>query len=303
MESTYATVAINVEYAQMTEALRWQQQRIIELEAENRELHRQLDDLRRGVGVSLIIAGRHIPIVSPAADPITHSAASPAPGSPWASGLHSPASPTDTAPIPTSIPTPMPMPQPMMSPRAFPTQPPIHQPSHHTSPQPAHLSARSNARPSETTFPEHAWLTGPTPAVKPAQPARQPQAQQARSMPHEGDSRAEFAPPSQQSQRFTPPAWMTEEAPTVTSWEPTPAAVLPSYPPLPAPHPPFPQGNTVPAPEDMWHAEQRYTSKKYPTLAQITGKHPALSMPGKRKKAGASHDDKHSPFADSFVLG
>ncbi len=41
-----------------------QQRRIQQLEAENAELRRQLDDLRRGVGVALVIHGRAIPLAA-----------------------------------------------------------------------------------------------------------------------------------------------------------------------------------------------------------------------------------------------
>src|SRR5215468_120936 len=39
-----------------------QQRRIAQLEAENRDLRRQLDELRRGIGVAVMIHGRPIPL-------------------------------------------------------------------------------------------------------------------------------------------------------------------------------------------------------------------------------------------------
>lgn len=281
MGSTYATSASNVEYAQMTEALRWQQQRIIELEAENRELYRQLDDLRRGIGVSLIIEGRHIPLA--------------------ASSLQSPASSTTTAPVPT----PMPAPLPMTPHRDFSTQPPIHPTAHNTNTasQSVPPPERPRARHSETAFPEQAWLTDTAPGAKLTQPERQLQSQPARPMPHQGNFRAEPAPPPQQPQSLVPPAWLIEDAPTITMGELSPVAAPPSHQPAPAQRQSLPPGSIGPAPAEVWRAERVYESGKFPTLAQITGKHPAVSAPGKRKKAGDMHDDTHSPFTDSFVLG
>ena len=60
----------NEQYRQMVNWMDRQQCRVAELEAENRELRHQLDDLRRGVGVSLVIQGRALPVsVLPAPEP------------------------------------------------------------------------------------------------------------------------------------------------------------------------------------------------------------------------------------------
>lgn len=276
MGSTYATnamsamSAMNAEYAQMTDALRWQQQRIIELEIENRELHRQLDDLRRGVGVSLVIDGRQIPLAS--------TGASLAQDAPRTSSGHPPIPPTATppTPIPVSLPSPITPPQP---------------------PQ------RPNARHSAPAFPENAWLTGPAPAVKPAPPSpQQHPSQPARPMPRQGNHHVGPAQPPQ-PQRFVPPTWLSEESPTVASWETESEAAPPSHPRIPAQRQHLPHTPIGPVPAEVWRAEQRYESGKLPTLAQMTGQHSAVRIPGKRKKTGNTYGDEHNPFTDSFVLG
>lgn len=290
MGPTYATNAMSAEYAQMTDALRWQQQRIIELETENRELRRQLADLRSGVGISLIIEGRQIPLASPGA--------SSTPAASWASGAYSPSSPAATAPTSTPVPSPSPLAPPQ---RAYPTYPPI-QPTAHAAPPPAPPSQRPNGPHSEAAFAENAWLTGSMPAAKSTPPDRQQQPQPARPMPRQGNRRAEPQQPPQQSQRFTPPAWLSEEAPTVASWETEFEAAAPAHSRTPAQRQRVPQTPIGPVPEEIWRAEQRYESGKFPTLAQITGQHHAVRIPGKRKKASNTHDDR-SPYTDSFVLG
>lgn len=288
-----AMSATNTPYLQMTDALRWQQQRIVELEAENRELRRQLEDLRRGVGISLIIDGRQIPLASPAAAAMPHPSAGPALDAAWISGAHPSSAPT-TAPVPT----PRPLPSPVTPPYALPTQPPIQAAAHTAPPQ------RANAQPGEAAaFPENAWLTGPAPALKPAQPAQQQQ-QPTRHTPRQEIRRVEPQQPPQSPQRFTPPAWLHEETPTAASWESEPqASAASSHPRMAArrhytPHNPIP-----PVPEEIWRAEQQRDSGKFRTLAQITRQQPAVSIPDKPRKTSNTHGNDYSPFADSFVLG
>jgi hypothetical protein len=50
------------EYEQYANWYEHQQRRIAELETENRELRRQLEDLRRGIGIAVLIHGRPIPL-------------------------------------------------------------------------------------------------------------------------------------------------------------------------------------------------------------------------------------------------
>ncbi len=284
-----AVSAMNTTYIQMTEALRWQQQRIIELEAENRELRRQLEDLRRGVGISLVIDGRQIPLASPAAASMPHPSAGATQDAAWTSGVH-----PSSAPTTGSFPTPRPLPSPMTPPFTLPTQPPVQAAAHTAPPQ------RATTQPGEAaTFPENAWLTGPAPALKPAQQQQQPTQPASR----QESRRVEPQQPPQPLQRFTPPAWLHEEAPTPASWESEPEASAPSHPRVAArrhytPHNPIP-----PVPEEIWRAEQQRDTGKFRTLAQITRQQPAVSIPGKPRKTSNTHGNDHSPFADSFVLG
>jgi hypothetical protein len=52
------------DYHRLRQWLEQQERRLAEVEAENRELRRQLDELRRGVGVSVVIQGRAIPLAA-----------------------------------------------------------------------------------------------------------------------------------------------------------------------------------------------------------------------------------------------
>lgn len=297
-----AMSAMNVEYTQMTEALHWQQQRIVELETENRELRRQLDDLRRGVGVSLVIEGRQIPLMSPDAPAMPrHSAgpsARPTPAAPWISGVYPASTPATTA---APAPTPVPMPPPMTPPQpAFPSRPAVQTTAHTMPPQ------RANTHHGEAAFPENAWLTGPVPAVKPASPSllQQQQQQPARHTPHQESSRVQQSQHQSHLHRFTPPTWLQEEAPTVASWEAEPKANTPmSNPRTSVQRQHSPKNPIPPIPAEVWRAEQQRDTGRFRTLAQMTGQHPAVRIPGKAKKAGTPHGDEHNPFADSFVLG
>ena len=289
-----AMSAMNAEYARMTEAVRWHQQRIIELEAENRELRRQLDALRRGVGVSLIIEGRQIALAPLAATSMSHHSAGPTPDAPWTSGIHPMPTPATAMPSPTPIPIPQPMTLPQ---RAYPSQPAVQGTAHTMPPQRAH------AQHGEAAFPENAWLTGPVPAIKPAPPSSQQQQQPARHTPHQ-ESRRVQQPQQSHLQRFTPPAWLQEEAPTVASWGAEPEADDPSsHPRTPVQRQYVPQNPIPPIPAEVWRAEQQRDTAKFRTLAQMTGQHPAVRIPGRAKKAGTPHGDERNPFADSFVLG
>lgn len=57
------------EYGHVSEWLERQQRRIAELEAENRELRRQMDELRRGAGIAVVIQGRAYALAAPAPAP------------------------------------------------------------------------------------------------------------------------------------------------------------------------------------------------------------------------------------------
>src|SRR6266849_5600736 len=58
----------------------WLRQRARQLEMENHELRRELDELRRGVGIAVLIQGRPVPLSAlPAAGTVRPSQPTPAP--------------------------------------------------------------------------------------------------------------------------------------------------------------------------------------------------------------------------------
>jgi hypothetical protein len=132
------------QYGRMIEWMEYQQRRLAELETENRALRDRLDELRRGVGVMVMIQGRAYPLANgaPVAAPRTAEFS-------HATGGFPAVQPSHTAPCPAvpSRPTP-----PMGTPRI-----------------PPHAQA----------FPETDWLTGQMRSVHaPAEPPRQPQPQE-----------------------------------------------------------------------------------------------------------------------------
>ena len=312
MNAMNAISAMNAEYAQMTEALRWQQQRIIDLEAENRELRRQLDDLHRGVGVSVVIEGRQIPLAALAAasSPPSASAGPVNPGlasnASWIYGGHQAVPPMMAAPVPAPPPAQSPQPGAPVQ-RTF----AAHQPAPASSLAPSHSSPAQPAKPaqqaastwnSEGAFPEHAWLTGPAPAVKPAQRSSQQPAQRSARQPLRQERRS-AEPSPQQPQRPVPPTWLREEAPTEASWDSDFASSPPVREHRVAHRQYLPHTPTPPIPAEPWQDERRQDSGQFPTLAKITGQHPAVRIPGKPKKARNVPGDERTPFSDSFVLG
>ena len=71
------------EYGRMRSWMEWQQRRIVELESENLLLRRQLDALRRGFGVSVVIQGTQFPLAPlPALNP-----PSPLPAGQWSASI------------------------------------------------------------------------------------------------------------------------------------------------------------------------------------------------------------------------
>ncbi len=276
----------NEQYGQILSWMDRQQRRVAELETENNELRRQLDDLRRGVGVSLVIQGRALPVsVLNALEPASAVASSaipvPAPiGEYLASSL--PGTPVP-APRPThpAYPT-------YSAPRA--TQAPITPVSPVT---PQHQMA-SRATPA----PDSTWLTGKMRTVRPTAPQSSGMERQRTETP---------------SHEMTP-NWLREDtrtptspiAPRVQSWLPTPLPATPKprtlasatgkqqavRPPLrqeqatTSPTQPRPRRSTLP------HLEPEHL----PSLAQMTGRQPAVRIPGKPTT-------ERTPFSDSFVLG
>jgi hypothetical protein len=64
MERTNATGNASAGFEGIAQMLLEQKKLMDALEAENRDLRRQLDDLRRGVGISVVIEGKTIPLAA-----------------------------------------------------------------------------------------------------------------------------------------------------------------------------------------------------------------------------------------------
>ncbi len=281
----------NEQYTQMVGWMERQQRRVADLERENRELRRQLDELRCGVGVSLVIQGRALPVtVLPAPEPTGPVAAAPAhartgeypaysmrnspssvPAAPWSL-------PSSSAPLAEQPPSPF-----------FPITPAI-------PPAPVPTPARP------TPAPDSTWLTGRMRAVRaPMTPARA----------------GEFAPPraAMPSQDMTP-AWLREHdevrmpepiLPPVPSWPSTtpaasqrPRTLAAATGKQPAVRSPLRQGQSSATAPNFASPRQpmapRLEPEPLPTLAEMTGRQPAVRLAGKRPA-------ERSPFSDSFVLG
>src|SRR5258708_7309635 len=135
----------------------WLRKRARQLEIENCELRRELDELRRGVGITVLIQGRLVPLSAlPAAGTVRPSYPTPAPFA--ATGQQSAAAtfpPLPTWSEPPSQPAPPSLPYP-------PTPAPRRAPQ----------SPARGANPRSEPFPEEAWITGQRRVVRP--PARQP---------------------------------------------------------------------------------------------------------------------------------
>ena len=130
------------EYARLVRWAEEQQRRLAALEWENHELRQQVNDLRRGVGIAVVVQGRMIPV--------------------------------DPAPAEMPQPNAGPMPHPSFgpalqhAPRSAPAQP--SQPHHMPPIQP---TPSAPPAPRSQVFSEEMWITGQTRAVKPP-PALRP---------------------------------------------------------------------------------------------------------------------------------
>ena len=141
---------------QMNNLVQLQQRRIAELEAENRDLRHQLDELRRGMGIAVLIEGRAIPLTALAHPPALRSPVRTHPSQPMPVALGArPSTTSGRMPIvrgPSAPSTPysrLPLPQP-----SVPSAPP-----------------RAVA-----PAPDDGWLTGSTPALRPHPPVAAPAA-------------------------------------------------------------------------------------------------------------------------------
>lgn len=140
-------MGLQMNQGQLNNLTQLQRQRIVALEAENRELRHQLEELRRGMGIAVLIEGQAIPLTALAPAP---AARMPVPTQPPRAMSATPASrPSTTSgrmavvrgPAAPSTPySPMPLPRP-----SIPSAPP---------------RIAASVR-------DEGWLTGPTPAVRP----------------------------------------------------------------------------------------------------------------------------------------
>ena len=126
------------DYEQMSIWLERQQRRIEDLEVENRDLRRQLDELRRGVGVAVMIHGRAIPLASLPPSSSAYSSNGPA--------SSAPRRPVPAAPISHTYGNSAPQPS-------------------YAPPAPPQVAAR---QPTPASFPEEDWLTGSQRSMKAA---------------------------------------------------------------------------------------------------------------------------------------
>lgn len=248
---------------QMSNIIQIQQQRIAELEADNRDLRRQLDELRRGAGIAVLIDGQAIPLttLTPAPAPrppvLSHPTQLTHPTQPIPA---IPAMPATLAARPTSTSGRMPVVRGTAAPSTPYPRMPLPRPS-------------APAAPAQ----DDGWLTGATPVVRPRPSA--------------------VIPAARPSSNVTP-AWLRDEAPTVVA--PPVAHVAPVS--QPAPVSQMPQGaprrrlSTGPLARA---SVPRLQPEGFPTLAQITGRMRAVrAQPQPELWPG-----ERNPYADSFVLG
>lgn len=240
-----------------------QQRRIAELEGENRELRRQLDELRRGVGIAVVIQGRSYSLAAP---PSIHTGEHPA----IATGPRAP-----QAHAPTQMPETYPSRRPTGAPRRAPDAP---------HPAAQHVAAETPA------FPDDAWLTGPMRAVQAGPRRGQPQ--------KPAQSRAQS-----QSQTITPqwlrdeqarpslplpsgprePATWDEIAAAQAGWNQASTTGAHTY---------------VRSQVKSRPLVPRLEPVPFESLAQLTGQHPAVRKPANRQRPAP-----RTPLSDSFLLG
>ena len=242
--------------------------RVMQLESENGDLRRQLDELRRGVGMAVIIQGRAVPLAVPLAAPTPASAGYP----------------LQQASAPAAFPSPVSQPMPSLNGQ---TSLPIAPLSARQHPPAAPLSAPINsaARPGAVAprYPENTWLTGQMPVAHPEGGAAGGQ--------RENDQRRQTRP----SQRVTP-EWLREETQGsygASQQAPVPrtTAQMPATGQSPAARA-RPRGGTPARPLGSQESPERL-----PSLAELTGHMPAVR--GRPRLSKRERDE----YDDSFVLG
>lgn len=257
------------EYARLVQWAEQQRRHIAALEQENRELRRQVDDLRRGVGMAIVVQGRVIPV--------------------------------NPAPVDVPVPNAGPVPHPSFGPalQTAPQQPPQlpAQPPYAPQPQPTHQHVAPHIPPAPRpeVFSEELWITGQMRAVK--APVSTP-------APRSVTPSQEMTPSwlrEDAPQAPTPTPRRTLAA--ATSSHPA----IPK-PPAPAqPRQPYPTPNPTPTPPNPQQMGRQRVSARplsrpsapLPSLAQLTGQQPAVRVPGRQRQ----EPDERSPYSDSFVLG
>jgi hypothetical protein len=169
---------------QMNNLLQLQQRRIAELEAENRELRRQLDELRRGAGIAVLIEGQAIPLTTMAPAPAPRPPVLTHPSQPMPAMPAMPAArlSTTSGRIPSVRGT------------AAPSTPYPRMPRPSTPSAPVRAVAPAQ---------DDGWLTGAMPAVRPQPSAAMPAARPASNVT---------------------PSWLRDEAPTVVAAPVAPVA-------------------------------------------------------------------------------
>lgn len=256
------------EYTRMAQFMEQQRRHIAALEQENHELRRQVEDLRRGAGMAIVVQGRVIPV--------------------------------NPAPAEMPLPNAGPVPHPSFGPAVQQAQPaPQSQPYF---PRPVQYAQPA---PRPEVFSEEMWITGQMRAVGASVPPPAPR-------------------PISPSQDMTP-SWLREDptpAPTPapsSAKRHTLATATGSHPALPKPpfqQPQPPQPSQQPraaAPNPQQTGRQRVPARPLsrppvhrleaiplPSLAQLTGQHPAIHIPGRQQQP---EPGERTPYSDSFVLG
>lgn len=250
------------EYARLVQWAEQQRQRIAALEQENRELRRQVDDLRRGVGMAVVVQGRVIP-VDPAPAEVPLPNAGPVPHPSFGPALHRLSQQPQPAPQPTQPLQPM---QPTQQRRAVP---------------------RLQPAPRPEVFSEELWITGQMRAVKAPTPAATPT--------HHPMTASQEMTPSWLREDAPPAPTPKPRRTLATATNSHPA--IPKPPTQPVPSTP----SALSQPTGRQRVTARPLSRPsapLPSLAQLTGQQPAVRIPGRQRR----EPDERNPYSDSFVL-
>ncbi|HST89455.1 MAG TPA: hypothetical protein VLJ14_13865 [Ktedonobacterales bacterium] len=251
---------------QMSNLMQLQQRRIAELETENRDLRRQLDELRRGAGIAVLIEGQAIPLTTLAPAPVPRPPVLMHPTHLSQPISAMPAMPATFAARPSTTSGRMPAVRGTAAPSTPYPRMPMQRPS--TPSVPVRVVAPTR---------DDGWLTGATPAVRPWPLAAMPAAR-----PSSGVT----------------PAWLRDEAPTVVVAPVAPVAPVSQPAPVSQMLSSAPRRRLSTGPLAR-PSVPRLQPAGFPTLAQITGQMRAVrAQPQPELWPG-----ERNPYADSFVLG